>query len=105
MKRAKKKRSAKEPSKASLREIPEVDFATARIRPNPYAARIALEGVEVQMGRGRPKKLLEVGQTEPRSVRFPLAIWKRLEGTAKKKGMTLHAALRRAILDWLHDAA
>jgi hypothetical protein len=105
MKAAKKKRSATEPSKDSLREIPEVDFATAKIRRNPYAARIAREGIEVQVGRGRPKKLLEVGQTEPRSVRFPLAIWKRLEGTAKRKGMTLHAALRKAILNWLHDAA
>lgn len=101
----KKKREATEPTKASLREIPEVDFATAKVRPNTYAARIAREGIEVQVGRGRPKKLLEVGETEPRSVRFPPAIWRKLEGTAKKKGLTLHAALRKAILDWLTDAA
>ena len=105
MKRAKKRRSAMGPSKASLREIPEIDLATAKVRRNPYAARIAREGIEVQVGRGRPKKLLEVGETEPRSVRFPPAVWRRLEGTAKRKGMTLHAALRRAILDWLNDAA
>ena len=94
-----------EPTAASLREIPEVDFSTAKIHPNPYAARIAREGIEVQIGRGRPKKLLEVGETEPRSVRFPPAIWKKLEGTARKRGMTLHAALRKAILAWLNDAA
>ena len=105
MRRAKTKRKAADPSKASLREIPEVNFATAKIRRNPYAARITREGIEVQIGRGRPKKLLEVGETEPRSVRFPAAIWKRLEGTAKRKGLTLHAALRKAILDWLKDAA
>jgi hypothetical protein len=105
MKQAKTKRKATEPSKASLREIPEVNFATSKVRRNPYAARIAREGIEVQIGRGRPKKLLEVGETEPRSVRFPAAIWKRLEGTAKKKGLTLHAALRKAILDWLKDVA
>lgn len=105
MKRAKKRPRVTEPSKASLREIPEIDFATAKFRTNPYAARIAREGIEIQVGRGRPKKLLEVGETEPRSVRFPSAIWKRLEGRAKKQGLTLHAALRKAILDWLNDAA
>jgi hypothetical protein len=104
-KRANKKRRATEPTKASLREIPEVDFATAKTRSNPYAARIAREGIEVQVGRGRPRKLAEVGETEPRSVRFPPIIWKKLEGTAKKKGLTLHAALRKAILDWLKHAA
>ena len=105
MKRAKRKPKQTEPTKASLREIPEIDFATAKVRRNPYAARIAREGIEIQVGRGRPKKLLEIGETVPRSVRFPLAIWKRLEGRARKQGMTLHAALRKAILDWLNDAA
>ena len=105
MKRAKKRPRATEPSKASLREIPEIDFATAKFRPNPYAARIARDGIEIQVGRGRPKKLLEVGETEPRSVRFPPAVWKKLEVRAKKRGLTLHAALRKAILNWLNDAA
>jgi hypothetical protein len=35
------------PSMASLREMPEVDFSAYRIRKNPYAARIAREGVEI----------------------------------------------------------
>jgi len=59
----------------------------------------------VQVGRGRPKRLLEVGKTEPRSVRFPAAIWARVGARAKKKGITVHAALRQAILAWLRDAA
>jgi hypothetical protein len=75
------------------------------VRRNPYAARIAAEGLVVQVGRGRPKKLLEVGQTHPRSVRFPDVVWARVEARAKQKGITLHAALREAILAWLHDAA
>ncbi len=104
MKKARQARHA-EPSKASLREIPEIDFSSAKVRKNPYAARIAAEGLVVQVGRGRPKKLLEVGETRPRSVRFPEAVWKRLQARAKKKGLTLHAALREAILTWLKDAA
>jgi len=94
-----------EPSEASLREIPEVDFTTARVRRNPYAARIAKEGITVQIGRGRPKKLAEVGGTSPRSVRFPDEVWKLLETRAKKRGLTLHAALREAILAWIERAA
>ena len=94
-----------EPSKASLKEMPEIDFTKARVRSNPHAARIAKEGITVQIGRGRPKKLKEVGGTTPRSVRFPDEVWKLIEVRAKKKGLTLHAALREAILAWIQDAA
>jgi Ribbon-helix-helix protein, copG family len=44
MKRA---RSSEEPTRASLREMPEVDFAAYRVRKNPFAKRIAREGVHV----------------------------------------------------------
>ena len=104
MKKA-KKRSAREPSASSLREIPEVDFSRVRVRRNPYAARIAKEGIVVQVGRGRPKRLLEVGGTRPRSVRFPDDIWKQIETRARARGLTVHAALREAILVWLRSAA
>ena len=95
----------REPSKVSLREIPEVNFDKARVRRNRYAARIAREGIVIQVGRGRPKKILEVGGTRPRSVRFPEAIWKQITARAKVKGLTVHAALRQAILAWLEAAA
>ena len=94
-----------EPSKASLKAIPEMDFSTPQVRKNPYAARIAKGGIVVQVGRGRPRKVLEVGGTEPRSVRFPKVVWRRLETQAKHRGLTLHAALRQAILEWLKPAA
>ena len=99
------KRKHKGPSKASLKEIPEIDFTKAKVRKNPYAARIAKQGLVVQVGRGRPRKLLEVGGTSPRSVRFPDAVWGQLEKRAKAKGVTLHAVMREAILAWLEDAA
>ena len=95
----------REPSRASLRDIPQIDFSKASVRRNPYAARIAKEGITIQVGRGRPKKLLEVGGTRPRSVRFPDVVWKQIEARAKAKGMSLHAALREAILAWLKAAA
>ena len=104
MKKA-KKRSSLEPSTASLREIPEIDFSSVRVRRNPYAARIAKEGIVVQVGRGRPKKLLEVGGTRPRSIRFPDAVWQQIEARARSRGITVHAALREAILAWLRSAA
>src|SRR5215467_1749686 len=94
-----------EPSAALLKAIPEVDFTRARVRRNPYAARIAKEGITVQVGRGRPKKLEEVGGTSPRSVRFPDEVWRLLEARAEKRGLTLHAALREASLAWIERAA
>jgi hypothetical protein len=99
------RRTQREPSKHSLREIPEVDFRDARVKRNPYARRIAAEGLVVQVGRGRPKRLLESGGTAPRSVRFSDEIWALLERRAKAKGLTLHAALREAILEWARHAA
>ena len=89
----------REPSAASLREIPEVDFDSARVRRNPYADRAAAEGI-VHVGRGRPKKGTETGPTVPRSIRFPPQVWKMLEAKAKVQGLSLHSALRAAILDW-----
>ncbi len=95
----------REPSRKSLREMPEVGFRTARVRRNAYARQIASEGLMVQVGRGRPKRLLESGGTTPRSVRFPDAIWALLERRARAKHLTLHAALRQAILEWARSTA
>ena len=104
MKKASRK-PQRAPSKASLREMPEVDFSRARVRQNPYAKRIKAEGLVVQVGRGRPQKLLEAGGTVPRSVRFSPAVWALLERRAKAKGLSLHAALREAIVAWARRAA
>jgi hypothetical protein len=106
MKKASKSRIKQaEPSKASLKEMPEVNFRKATVRKNHHAARIAKHGITVQVGRGRPRKLEEVGGTSPRSVRFPDEVWKIIEARAKKKGISLHAALREAILAWIDKAA
>jgi len=99
------RRAQREPSRRSLREMPEVDFRRAQVKRNPYARRIAAGGLVVQVGRGRPKRLLESGGTTPRSVRFPDEIWELLEQHARAKGLTLHAALRQAILEWARHAA
>ena len=96
----KKTGKQREPSRASLREMPEVDLKDGRWRPNPYAARIAAEGV-ILPGRGRPKKGEEVGPTTPKSVRFPAQVWERLQKSARAKGLSPHAALRTAIIEWV----
>ncbi|MBN1611349.1 MAG: hypothetical protein JW940_32245, partial [Polyangiaceae bacterium] len=105
MKKVSTKKRRREPSARSLREMPEVDFSKVRARRNKFAKRIADEGLFVQVGRGRPRKALEVGGTVPRSVRFSPRIWAELERQAEVKGLTLHAALREAILQWLQRAA
>ena len=95
----KARRQHQEPSRASLRDIPEIDFDKVKVRRNPFAARIAAEGIHLK--RGRPRKGEETGPTTPRSIRFPGPVWKRLEKQAKAKGLTLHAALRAAVLEWV----
>jgi hypothetical protein len=100
MKKANPRRT-KEPSRSSLREMPEVDFKKAKIRRNPYSDRIASEGITIHVGRGRPKKGTETGPTIPRSVRFPASVWEHLEQCAKAEGLPLHAALRAAVIAWV----
>jgi len=99
----KKARSHEEPSRAALKEMPEVDFKTVKVRRNPYAERIAAEGI-VHVRPGRPRKGEETGPTMPRSIRFPVPVWKRLEKRAKAEGISLHAALRAAIIEWVGRA-
>jgi len=96
-------RETRAPSRSSLREIPELDFSKARVRRNPYAKRIAQEGISVHLSRGRPQRGMETGPTVPRSVRFPEHVWRHLERQAKAEGLTLHAALRAAVLAWVRD--
>jgi len=85
------------PSLASLRAIPELG-TEAQGSQNPYADRIAAQGVELQVGRHRPPRGSEVGPTEARSVRLPPAVWRRLERQARARGIALHALVRAAVL-------
>jgi hypothetical protein len=96
-------KKTREPSRATLREIPEVNFDKAKVRRNPYALRIANEGISIHVGRGRPRKGSETGPTIPRSVRFPARVWRHLERRARAEGIPLHAALRAAVLAWINE--
>jgi hypothetical protein len=96
----KKVRKQREPSAASIRAMPEVRFTRATAKPNPYFERYwAEQGVKPR--RGRPKKGEESGPTHPRSIRFPDEVWSRLEAVARSQHLTVHAALRTAVLQWM----
>src|SRR5581483_1333314 len=86
------------PSKASLREMPEIARGT-RGRANPYSKRLKARGVELQVGRGRPSRK---GPTEVKSVRLPPSLWKQLEAEAAVEGIALHALVRAALVRWLN---
>jgi hypothetical protein len=106
-----KKKTAKteEPSKASLRAMPEFDMSKAKfVRHNPYAAgirkaggyTIAVDGKKpcfVRVGAGRPKQGQNVGPSSVRSIRLPDALWEELAARAAAHSVTLHAELRAAI--------
>lgn len=93
-----------EPAPASLHEMPEIDGAASG-RKNPYATRIKASGIELQVGRGRPRAGSEVGPTQVKSVRLPPAVWKRLEKRARAEGIALHALVRAALVDWLEKTS
>jgi predicted transcriptional regulator len=95
----KKTTKHREPSAESLREIPEVDLSHAE--RNPYARGIAIDGLQLQIGHRRPKVGTEVGPTETRTVRFPPQVWRAVERMAERRGLSTHAALRLAIVEWV----
>jgi hypothetical protein len=52
------------PSAASLSEMPEIDFSRYRARRNPFAARIAREGIEVVRDEPSPESLAEIPEVD-----------------------------------------
>lgn len=53
----------------------------------------------VQGKRGRPRRGQEKG-SRPKSIRFPEEAWDAIEKRAAECGLTLHAAMRKVILQW-----
>lgn len=83
-----------EPSKASLEEMPEIDFEKAVVLGRgPEALK---KGVD-WLRRGRPKKGEEAKGTSIRSLRLPDQVWERLDEKAAKRGISTHALLREAV--------
>lgn len=50
----------REPSASTLRDLPEIDFARSRVRRNPYATRIAREGIQLGHDEPSPESLAEL---------------------------------------------
>jgi hypothetical protein len=104
MKKASKKKRAAEPSAASLKEIPEVDFSRAVVLGRGAAGLRRAQAL-LKARRGRPRKGAQPDGSSPRSIRFSDAMWRALEKRAKQRGITLHALLREVIEAWLTNAA
>lgn len=59
-----KKPRIDEPSVASLRELPEVAFERYRVRRNPFARRIAREGIEIVHDAPSERSLAEMPEAD-----------------------------------------
>lgn len=91
------------PSKASLREMPEIDFATGFVRRGPDGLREVLAHARAKLG--RPKKGETRDPALTRTLRLTQTTWQALEQRAEKQGTTVHALLREAVEDLLHKAS
>ena len=97
----KKARKREGPSAAALKEMPEADFSTQRWERRPrVAARVAAEGITFP-GRGRPRKGQKPGPSVMKTVRAPSALWLEIETRARAKKLTVHAAIRVALAEWV----
>ena len=100
----KKKRQATEPSRASLRDIPEIDFSKAVVLGRGAAGLRKVQAL-LKTRQGRPKNGTRPDGSSPRSIRFSDSMWRELERRAKRRGVPLHALLREVIAQWLTKAA
>lgn len=73
MKKVKSRKQAG-PSKKSRQEIPEIDFANARISKNTYAARIAKEGITIRIALGCSRLTSRCQVSIPTEVRRRLGL-------------------------------
>ena len=69
------------PSRASLREMPEVNFDKAKARRNPYALRIAEEGISIHVGRGGALR-----DVEPEFEQLAVNAWRAPERIRERHG-------------------
>ena len=60
----KKPKTSQFPSAASLRDMPEIDFARYRVRRNPYSSRIAREGLHVVHDEPSTESLAEMPEAD-----------------------------------------
>ena len=51
--------------------------------------------------RGRPRADETVSPVKTKSVKMPPAFWDELQSLSQAKGMTTHAAIRSALLEWV----
>lgn len=96
------KTKQREPSAASLREIPELS-------PDSIDLGRGAEGLRLARGlaavtRGRPKAGAKLAGSSARTVRLPDAEWEALDELAAARSTTPHAAMREAIVQWLARA-
>jgi hypothetical protein len=86
-----------EPSARSLADLPEVDFSRAQARRSSFAGRARRAVIQLEAGRGRPRRGQEIGPTPARSIRLPTTVWAALEAAARDANTTVHALLRLAV--------
>lgn len=102
------------PSRASLKAMPEVDFRRARVGRNPYADRVAREGIELVHDEPSPGSLVEMPEADFSKARlrrnpYPAATEVRIKsrpgrpkrgqevGTAPAKSVRLPVAVWHAL--------
>ena len=51
--------------------------------------------------KGRPKANEAVAPVQTKSVKMPPAFWNQFQTLSRSKGMTIHAAIRSDLLEWV----
>jgi hypothetical protein len=97
-------KKSSEPTRTSLRDIPELDFSRA-VALGRGSAGLRSARTLLRSRQGRPKKGKVAEGSLPRSIRFSDPMWRELERRAKRRRITLHALLRQVIAEWLTRAA
>lgn len=53
------------------------------------------------VGSGRPRKGQEPGEIQVKALKMPVPFWEQLAIKAKGQGVSVHAAMRMALVEWV----
>jgi hypothetical protein len=95
------RRAKADPSAPTIGEMQARQAQTAKEVEAEYGPHVPSIYLHLLPRRGRPKVGEPQEPVQTKSVRMPPVFWDEFRELAGKDGMTLHAAIRSALVDWV----
>jgi hypothetical protein len=90
-----------DPNTLAIEELQARYFESVKECEEEYGPDVPSIYLHLLPRRGRPKANEAVAPVQTKSVKMPPAFWNQFQTLSRSKGMTIHAAIRSALLEWV----